>query len=459
MSNINSYDYKVTIYIVNHNYGKYIDECIKSVLSQTFRDYEVIIFDCGSSDNSRNIIESYSNNKNFKIIFLNNQPLAMTNNIALAMSRSEYIIRLDADDFLHENAIGILTGILDRNSSLGLVFPDYYEIDNEGNILSLVRRHNFKNVTLRDQPAHGACTLIRRSILEKVGGYDEEFTCQDGWDLWLKVTDISEVFNTNLPLFYYRRHNSNLTKDETKLLKTRSEILAKYNSSKGESSKGVAIIPIRGGNDKDSNYWMSKILGVPLLNRAIDTSLSSISIDKVVVSSPDQNILDYVKKEYKDNVLTVKREMTKSFTHEFLDETIFQIMGIYSDLCKNNVAGLIINIEYPFLNSNDFDSAINALLAFNTDLVLGVRKETRNVYQHSGHGLTNISNKINFKNENNETYILGGLQAFRFNALNNFGSLNKINTIGHIILDEKSFYYISSNFALDLVKKTEKTSK
>ena len=139
MSNINSYDYKVTIYIVNHNYGKYIDECIKSVLSQTFRDYEVIIFDCGSSDNSRNIIESYSNNKNFKIIFLNNQPLAMTNNIALAMSRSEYIIRLDADDFLHENAIGILTGILDRNSSLGLVFPDYYEIDNEGNILSLVR--------------------------------------------------------------------------------------------------------------------------------------------------------------------------------------------------------------------------------------------------------------------------------------------------------------------------------
>lgn len=458
MNDISYNDFKVTIYIVNHNYGMYIEECIKSVLAQTFDDYEVIIFDCGSTDNSKKIIQSYSNRKNFKTIYLNNQPLAMTNNIAISMSRAEYLIRLDADDFLHENAIGILSGILDRNTALGLVFPDYYEIDAEGNISSLVRRHNFKNVTLKDQPAHGACTLIRKSILEKVGGYDEEFTCQDGWDLWLKVTDISEVFNTNLPLFYYRQHNNNLTKDETKLLRTRSEILAKYNKNKGESSKGVAIIPIRGGTDKNSNYWMTEILNKPLLDRAIDTALSATSIYKVVVSSPDQNILNYVEKKYKEAVLIVKREMTKSFTHEFLDETIFQIMGLYSDLC-NNMAGLIINIEYPFLNENDFDSAVNSLKVFNTDLVLGVRKESRNVYQHSGHGLSNISKKTNFTNEKNETYIAGGLQAFRFSALNKLGSLNKIDTIGHIILDERSFYHLSSNFSLELLNNIEKFNK
>ena len=448
-------DFKVTVYIVNHNYGMYLEECIKSVLAQTFDNYEVIIFDCGSSDNSKNIIEKYSNRKNFKKIYLSNQPLAVTNNIAIAMSRAEYIIRLDADDILHENAIGILTGILDRNSSLGLVFPDYYEIDRDGNIVSLVRRHEFKNVTLKDQPAHGACTLIRKSVLNDIGGYDEEFTCQDGWDLWLKVTDKFEVFNTNLPLFYYRRHDNNLTKDETKLLKTRSEILAKHNKSKGENSKGLAIIPIRGINNNDSNYWTTKILGRSLLNRAIETALSTDSIDKVVVSSPDKKILDYVIKEYKNKVLTVEREKTKSFTHEFLDETIFQIMGIYPELCDNNMFGLLINIEYPFLNPNDLDSALNSLEVFKTDLVIGVRKETRNIYKHGGHGLENITSKVNFTNEKNEIYISGGLQAFRFSALNNLGSLNKIDLVGHVILDEKSFYHIYSQFSFQLLKNME----
>ena len=77
---------------------------------------------------------------------------------------------------------------LEKNDELALVFPDYYEIDENGDIIRQVRRHNFdKDVTLFDQPAHGACTMIRKDVLLEIGGYDETHNRQDGYDLWLNI--------------------------------------------------------------------------------------------------------------------------------------------------------------------------------------------------------------------------------------------------------------------------------
>ena len=79
-----------------------------------------------------------------------------------------------------------MSSILEKNSKIGLVFPDYYLVNINGEILESVRRHNFKKVKLLDQPAHGACTMVRKENLLDIGGYDEEFNCQDGYYLWLQ---------------------------------------------------------------------------------------------------------------------------------------------------------------------------------------------------------------------------------------------------------------------------------
>jgi glycosyltransferase involved in cell wall biosynthesis len=447
-----SFKCKVTIYIVNHNYGSYLEECISSVLNQTFNNYEIIIFDCGSSDNSKDILKKYENRNNINIHFLDNQPLAITNNMAISMSNGEYIMRLDADDYLHENAIGIMTGILDRNSNLGLVFPDYYEIDSEGNIISLISRHNFKKVTLKDQPAHGACTLIRRNILDKVGGYDEEFTCQDGWDLWLKVIDIAEVFNTNLPLFCYRQHGSNLTTNEERLLNTRSKILKKHSLKKGINSDAIAMIPIRGGSKAELDFLMKEVSGKPIIKWVIDSALNAEVIKNVVVSSPDDELLKILKDIYGEKILVVKRANNTSFLHEYLDETIFDIIGKFPEICSKMLAGIIINVQYPFIDHNDLNSSVNSLATFKTDLVIGVRSESRPIYRHSGHSLVSLSNETLVKNEKNEIYIGGGIQAFRLEALEKNGSLSNINKIGHVIISEKSFMRVSSNSIMELIK-------
>ena len=218
----------VTIYITNYNYGAYLEQAIQSVLNQTFTDYELIIIDDGSTDDSKDIIGQYQKYKNIFTIFQKNKGLNASNNIALNLSRGEYIIRLDADDYFVSQAIELMVSELNRNQDHVLVFPDYYHVDEKGNIIEEIKRHDFtNNVSLFDQPAHGACTMIRTEILKSIGGYDEEFNRQDGYDIWLKISRLYQVKNISLPLFYYRQHQKSITKNESQLFDTRTKVIEK----------------------------------------------------------------------------------------------------------------------------------------------------------------------------------------------------------------------------------------
>ena len=217
----------VTVYIVNHNYGKYLEKAIESVLDQTLKNFEIIFIDNGSTDDSRKKLEKFYKNKRIKIILQKNIGLNAANNVALKLAKGKYIIRLDADDYFDKNALEILSSRLEKDDRLGLVFPDYYTIDEVDNIIEMFRRHDFNEVDLLDQPAHGACSMVRKEFLLAVNGYDESYHCQDGWDLWVRFINKYGVDNVNLPLFFYRQHKNNLTKNVKKLLLTRAQILKK----------------------------------------------------------------------------------------------------------------------------------------------------------------------------------------------------------------------------------------
>ena len=105
----------VTIYITNHNYGKFVKKAINSVLSQTYKNFELIIIDDGSTDNSKKIINKYKNNSKIKIFYQANKGLTVSNNLAIRASQGKYIMRLDADDWLDTHAIEILSNILENS--------------------------------------------------------------------------------------------------------------------------------------------------------------------------------------------------------------------------------------------------------------------------------------------------------------------------------------------------------
>ena len=440
----------ITVYITNYNYGKFVKKAIDSVLNQTFKDFELIIIDDGSKDKSTKIIKQFQNKNKIKVVFQKNKGLIVSNNLALRMSKAKYIMRLDSDDWLDPHALEIMFNILERNKKISLVFPDYYEVDKNGKIIKQVRRHNFKKVKLFDQPAHGACTMIRRENLVDIGGYDEEFSCQDGYYLWLRFIKKYMVRNVNLPLFYYRQHQSNLTSNKKRILQNRSRIISKLQVSENKK-RVLAILPVRGLKLNSNSLVLKKLNKKPLVFYTIDSILNSKLIDKLIITSPDSKLLSIIKKKYKNKIILVKRPENLGFINTELEKTIrHSLKKIKSKKIRYDY---IMNISFrtPFISSRILDDGINTLKLFNSDKIICVTQETHKYFRHDGSGLKNLIKSSNLKLERDAIYK----QVMGFNIIKkkylfkNDESLK----IGHIVLTDSQSFEINLENDLKISKK------
>tara|TARA_A100000164_G_C21931025_1_gene785581 strand:- start:1233 stop:2600 length:1368 start_codon:yes stop_codon:yes gene_type:complete len=428
----------VTVYITNHNYGKYIKKSINSVLNQTYKNFELIIIDDGSTDNSKNVIEKYSRNKKIKIIYQNNKGLIVSNNIAMKICRGEYITRLDADDWLDPNFLQIMINSAVSNKSSAMIFCNYYLTNSRGQVIDQFYRHEFKNVKLMDQPAHGACSLIKVKILKEIGGYDEQFKCHDGVDLWFKLLGKYKVKNINLPLFFYRQHGKSLTKNIEKIFKTRDKIFNKHTKNKKKFKNILGIIPVRGGNYGETLVALKKINNTIIIHKLIKELQKTLNIKKILVSSPDDTVLKAVSKKFKNKIIIHKREAKLARLNTPIEETLKNAIKRIKTKKFIPDLVLVVNVVCPLLNHKNFDAAINLIKIFETDEVIAVKKENDNFYFHNGKSLKPFNKNNNLSLERNEVYReIGGLRLIKPTKIG-----KKNNTIGHIFLDEKSSFKI-----------------
>jgi spore coat polysaccharide biosynthesis protein SpsF (cytidylyltransferase family)/sialic acid synthase SpsE/glycosyltransferase involved in cell wall biosynthesis len=443
----------VTIYITNHNYGQYIRQAIESILSQNFTAYELLIIDDGSSDESHEIIEEYRRNLKVKIVYQKNKGLNATNNIALNLARGKYIMRLDADDYLHKSALLLMTNRLEKDSDLAMVFPDYYTVDKDGQMISHEYRHDFSNdVTLYDQPAHGACSMVRKSVLNDIGGYSEEFKCQDGYELWIKVTEKYSVSNINLPLFYYRQHGNNLTNSDSRILKTRCDIIRKHSKNRQDNELiNWCVIPIRA--DSESSPLALKLMkGKTLLDITLEQVVAASTVHHVIVTTNDKRIYDYVMNIAPDNVIIDMRPDSISSLNVAIEDTIQYLLEKYTSRLKRPEIIAIVNYEYPLRDPKYIDKLIDVISLFNADSSLSVTKRTGNLYKHEGGGLVKFSTNRELRLERESIYEdCGGLHAVKTDVFEKTRSL-----IGdkatHVLLDKISSKKIDSILDLEIAE-------
>ena len=437
----------VTVYITNYNYGKYIRAAIESVLNQSLNDIELIIIDDGSTDNSKEIIEEYASVPNVSIIYQKNRGLNITNNVALKTSKGKYIVRLDADDFFEITALEKMSEILEKDPELGLIFPNYFIIDGDGNTLSEVKRHDFETeVNILDQPAHGACTMIRTDFLNEVGGYDESYTCQDGYELWVKFINKFKVTNINKTLFSYRRHNNNLTNNENRILGTRLEIKDAYvKKHKLKLPKTAAIIPIRPNYD----LALEEFGDSTFLDFKIRELLGAKNVSKIIVTSSDIGIRNHVKSNYGEEVQFV----TRPAKLERINISLFKTMHFLTEInfLQDIEAYLFCSVAYPFVDKNIINDAINTMTIFKADSLVSVRPEGNKFYRHTGEGMKAILEQDKFtKLEREAIYkYTGGIILTVKSSSVVSGKLVHGN-VGHIVIGEKAALNVDSAFEKEL---------
>jgi glycosyltransferase involved in cell wall biosynthesis len=199
---------KISVLMSVYNGEKYLRQAINSILSQTFKNFEFIIVNDGSSDDTYKIASSYSDER--IIIISNKKNLGLTKslNIGLNITKGDYVARMDADDVSFPGRFEIQADFLDRNPDFGLVGSWVEYIGLKGKELGIKKNPTDYSVILKKILRYNtfvhSSLMIRRSVLEKVEGYNEQFKFAQDYDLILKIAKLTKVTNLPKVLLSYR---------------------------------------------------------------------------------------------------------------------------------------------------------------------------------------------------------------------------------------------------------------
>ena len=278
---------QTTVLIPTYNCSKYIVPAVKSVLAQKYTDYELLILDDGSTDNTEEIVSKISDSRIVYLKNSSNKGIVYTLNKGIDLAKGEYIARLDADDIVLGNRLQVQTDFLSKNPDYGIV-GGWYQVTNEnGKIIDTVEGvTNCSSAQLgllfRNQFAHSVVTM--RTDLAKQLKYDPEFQYCEDYDLWVRFAEVSKV--TNLPAYYlsYRWYSENSCNRKQKELKQAMLDLLSRELDKIEVEHTAEELMLHAAvcfgmanklfNDpvkhKALRQWHNKVFGSPVLNQRYD---------------------------------------------------------------------------------------------------------------------------------------------------------------------------------------------
>lgn len=179
----------ISVIIPTYNGARYIRQAIDSVLAQSYSDYEIIVVDDGSTDNTAEILWPYGDRITY--LYQSNQKLPTARNNGITASKGKYLAFLDSDDLFLPDKLEVQARYLDERPDVGLVASGWQYIDDDGWILSTSEPQEDRPITLETilfgglAPVHAV--LLRREWFGRVGGFDPQFAYCEDMDLWYRL--------------------------------------------------------------------------------------------------------------------------------------------------------------------------------------------------------------------------------------------------------------------------------
>ena len=207
----------ISVIMPVYNSERYLPFAIESILAQTFRDFEFIIVNDGSTDSSLEIIQRFqAQDSRIRILDLPHQGITKSLNSAINIAQGKYIARMDADDISMPERFEKQYQYMEAHPEIAVCGSGVLIIDEEGDVIKK-DRVICSPEKIEKRHLSGKCSLkhpsviIRADILRKVNGYNENLPYAQDYDLWLRIGEIGELENLPTPLIKFRRNSKSVS--------------------------------------------------------------------------------------------------------------------------------------------------------------------------------------------------------------------------------------------------------
>ena len=210
----------ISVIVPTYNRDLYIGRCIRSLLDQSLNreNYEIIVVNDGSKDNTATILKSYGNEITL-VKNKSNKGLSFSLNKGIKKSKGRFIVRVDSDDYVNKEFLKYLQMYLLLNNEVKAVSCDYYLVDDKENTLEK-----------KDSSSHpiGCGIMFRIESLIKIGLYDKNLKAHEDKDLRYRFLKKYKIHRLMLPLYRYRKHPNNMTKNKKNMKKYYKKLVTKH---------------------------------------------------------------------------------------------------------------------------------------------------------------------------------------------------------------------------------------
>ncbi len=236
----------VSIVIPTYNHGNYIGKAIKSLINQTYQNWEAVIIDNHSTDQTYQKIKNYSDSRIKYFEINNNGVIAKSRNYGISISKGDWIAFLDSDDWWTEDKLEVCVNNI--NDKVDFIYHDLETIQNKPKFFSKKRILKGRKLhrpilddllvtTIKDGNAIGnSSVMVRKNILSKIGGISENFNLvgSEDYNTWLRIAQITDQFKyLNKILGFILIHETNTSKKDMSIPQRQAiqEFMHKFNSS------------------------------------------------------------------------------------------------------------------------------------------------------------------------------------------------------------------------------------
>ncbi len=303
-NNLRKNSYLVSVIIPCYNYANYLLEAVESIIDQSYKNYEIIIVNDGSTDNTKEvaekIIKQYSNYSIRLINQMNSGHPSHSRNAGIKNSNGDYIVCLDADDKFGETYLEECVNTLKENNEISIAYSDQIYI--EGKIQKEVKVWDYDFKKLLASNYFGYSAMYKRKVWDDVGGYKP--VGYEDWDFWISAGAKGHFAKRiSKPLFYYRvNENGEYRKDQVNDIINKAKIVVNHKELYNQKSVNDALTIISKSTNENATKYSHRV------NELNDYKLENnnyINITAIISAYNEADVISHVIKDLVEQNINV----------------------------------------------------------------------------------------------------------------------------------------------------------